>query len=229
MAAAELTKPEFRSVLLKSIGLTILLFIGVWIGLEQLFSLFVTPSLSGWPWLTTAVLWLMGTGVFIGAGFLLGPVSAIFAGLFLDDVAEHVEVANYPGQSVGRPLPIIQSVWLALRFTILVIFANLLALMLVLVPGINFAIFFLVNGYLLGREFFTFAAMRFRSEADAQRMRRENSTSVFLAGLVITGFMAVPILNLATPVFAAALMVHLHKAISGHLPDPALDIARRAA
>ena len=226
---AELTKPEFRTVLLKSIGLTILLFIGVWIGIEQLFSIFVTPSLSGWPWVTTAVLWLMGTGVFIGAGFLLGPVSAIFAGLFLDEVAEYIEAVNYPHEAAGRALPIAQSVWLAARFTILVIFANLVALILVLVPGINFAIFFIVNGYLLGREFFTFAAMRFRSEADTRSLRQTNSTSVFLAGLVIAGFMAIPVLNLATPVFAAAMMVHLHKALSGQKPDPALDIAKRAA
>lgn len=219
-AVAELTKPEFRSVLLKSIGLTILLFIGVWIAIEQLFSIFVTPSLSGWPWVTTAVLWLMGTGVFVGAGFLLGPVSAIFAGLFLDDVAEHVEAVNYPQDVPGRAMPIAQSVWLAARFTVLVVFANLVALILVLVPGVNFAIFFIVNGYLLGREFFTFAAMRFRSEGDVRLLHQANSTSVFLAGLVIAGFMAVPVLNLATPVFAAAMMVHLHKALSGRSPDP---------
>ena len=36
----------------------------------------------------------------------------------------------------------------------------------------------------------------------------------FLAGLVIAGFLAVPLLNLVTPLFAAAMMVHLHKMLS---------------
>jgi CysZ protein len=31
---------------------------------------------------------------------------------------------------------------------------------------------------------------------------------------VISAFLAVPLLNLLTPLFAAAMMVHLHKAIS---------------
>lgn len=213
-AARQLTAPKFRSVLLKSVGLTILLFLGVWIGAEAAVSTFVTPALAGWPWIATAVIWLMGAGVLLGAGFLLAPVSAIFAGLFLDEVAEVVEKNNYPEDGVGTAVPIGRTIWLTLRFLFLVVIANLIALILVLVPGINFAIFFFVNGYLLGREYFTFAAMRFVSEKEANQLRQQNSTNVFLAGLIIAGFMAVPILNLATPVFAVALMVHLQKAIS---------------
>ncbi len=89
----------------------------------------------------------------------------------------------------------------------------MIALLLLLVPGINIGAFFLVNGYLLGREFFEFAAMRFRSEADAKALRSKHAGTVFLAGLVIAAFLAVPLLNLLTPLFAAAMMVHLHKMI----------------
>jgi CysZ protein len=42
-------------------------------------------------------------------------------------------------------------------------------------------------------------------------MRRYFGGTVFMAGLIIAGFVAVPILNLATPLFAAALMARLHK------------------
>jgi CysZ protein len=160
------------------------------------------------------VVWLLGAGVFIGAGFLLAPVTALFAGLFLDDAAEHVEKTHYPQDLPGREVPLGRSLWLTIRFTLLVLFANLVALLLVLLPGINIAIFFLLNGYLLGREYFMFAAMRFRPEAEATRLRSHYSTYVFMAGLIIAGFMAIPVINLATPVFAAALMVHLHKALA---------------
>lgn len=218
-AVSVLTKPKFRSVLLKSIGLTVLLFIGVWIGVESFFSTFVTPALSGWPWVATIFIWLLGTGVIVGAGFLLAPVSAIFAGLFLDDVADFIEENDYPEDGIGEPVPIANAIWLSIRFLVLVVGANLLTLLLVPFLGLGFGLFFLVNGYLLGREYFTFAAMRFRSEVDAKLMRKRNSTTVLLGGLVIAGFMAVPILNLATPVFAAALMVHLHKRLTKQYPD----------
>ena len=103
---------------------------------------------------------------------------------------------------------------LSLKFLGVVVLGNFLALVLLLVPGVNIAAFFLVNGYLLGREFFEFAAMRFRSEAEAKAMRRRNAATVFLAGMVIAGFLALPLINLLTPLFAAAMMVHLHKMVA---------------
>ena len=158
---------------------------------------------------------------FVGAVFLLGPVTAVFAGIFLDEAAQYVEETWYGDEGPGRAVPLGQSLWLTARFTILVLFANLIALLLVLVPGINVAIFFLVNGYLLGREYFMFAAMRFRPEEEAAQLRANYSMPVFAAGMIIAGFMAIPFVNLATPVFAAAMMVHLHKALSGKSHDPA--------
>jgi CysZ protein len=103
---------------------------------------------------------------------------------------------------------------LSAKFLAVVILGNIVALFLLLVPGVNIAAFFLVNGYLLGREYFEFAAMRFRDEPEAKALRRRNFGTVFLAGLAIALFLAVPIVNLLTPLFAAALMVHLHKMVS---------------
>ena len=214
-SANEILKPRFRSVVWKSIGLTILLFFGMWLALDILVSTYVFPFLTGWPWVTTAIVWLLGAGVLIGAGFLLAPTTAVFAGLFLDDVAEHVEDTHYPHDRPGKAMSFGPSIWVATKFTLLVIGANMLALMLVLFAGMGIVVFFVVNGYLLGREYFQFAAQRFRGEKEANELRRRHGFSVFLAGLVIAGVMAVPILNLFTPVFAAGMMVHLHKAVSG--------------
>jgi len=76
-----------------------------------------------------------------------------------------------------------------------------------------------VNGYLLGREFFEFAAMRFRPPAEARAFRSKHSSTVFMAGLLIAGFLAIPFVNLLTPLFAAGLMVHLHKKVSKRDPS----------
>ncbi len=42
---------------------------------------------------------------------------------------------------------------------------------------------------------------------------------MFLAGLLLAAYLAVPLLNLTTPLFAAGLMVHLHKQLSRRDPQ----------
>jgi len=202
-AAVELFSPPFRSVFIKTLGLTLLALLALWAGLT---------SLLEW----TALPWLHGLlpGLPSWAGVLVAPVTAMVAGLFLDDIAEVVERTAYPADPPGRALPALRALVLAVRFLGVVILGNIVALLLLLVPGVNIAAFFIVNGYLLGREFFEFAAMRFRPEEEARALRREHAGTVFLAGLVIAAFLAVPLLNLLTPLFAAAMMVHLHKAVS---------------
>jgi len=221
-AASQLFSPEFRSVFVKTLGLTLLVLAALWLGLKELFEWLalpwldaLMPGLPDWAgWLGVIAAVVAGIGLALGLALLIAPVTAVVAGLFLDDVAETVERTDYPLDPPGTPVPVLRSIVLALKFFAIVVVGNLIALLLLLVPGINIAAFFLVNGYLLGREFFEFAAMRFRPEAEAKALRSRNSGTIFLAGLVIAAFLAVPLLNLLTPLFAAAMMVHLHKAIS---------------
>ncbi len=218
-AAGQLFSPEFRSVFVKTLGLTLLALVALWVGLQSLLEWLawpwletLLPGLPSWAgWLGTIVAGLL---LAIGMALLVAPVTAIIAGLFLDDVAAVVERTDYPNDPPGRAMPALRSLVLAIKFFGVVILGNIVALLLLLVPGVNIAAFFIVNGYLLGREFFEFAAMRFRPEADAKALRRKYAGTVFLAGLVIAVFLAVPLLNLLTPLFAAAMMVHLHKAVS---------------
>ncbi|RWF20704.1 MAG: sulfate transporter family protein, partial [Mesorhizobium sp.] len=215
--------PEFRSVFLKTLGLTLLALAALWFAISSLFEWLALPwidaLLPGLPaWAGLLGLIVAGIGLALGLALLIAPVTAIIAGLFLDDVADVVERTDYPGDPPGRAVPALRSLVLAVKFFGVVILGNIVALLLLLVPGINIAAFFVVNGYLLGREFFEFAAMRFRPEADAKALRRKYAGTVFLAGLVVAAFLAVPLLNLLTPLFAAALMVHLHKAVSAREP-----------
>jgi CysZ protein len=209
--------------LLKTLGLTLLALVALWFGLTGLVDWLalpwaetLLPGLPSWAgWLGGII---AGIVLAVGLALLIAPVTAIVAGLFLDDVAEVVERTDYPNDPPGRPVPALRSLVLALKFFGVVILGNIIALLLLLLPGVNLATFFIVNGYLLGREFFEFAAMRFRPEAEAKALRRKYAGTVFLAGLVIALFLAVPLLNLLTPLFAAAMMVHLHKAVSAREP-----------
>ncbi|MEM9279660.1 MAG: sulfate transporter family protein, partial [Pseudomonadota bacterium] len=196
-----------------------LLFFGVWLGLQSLVSAYLLPFIDGWVWLTSIVLWVLGAGVVIAGGFLLGPVTALFAGIFLDEIAEHVEQHHYAQDPPGKAMPLAPSILTAVKFGILVLFANLIALLLVWLAGFGVIIFFIVNGYLLGREYFQFAAQRFHSEKDVNQLCRKFGLEVFLCGLIIAAFMSVPLLNFLTPVFAAIMMVHLYKAVSSRQPE----------
>src|SRR5260370_1374607 len=85
--------------------------------------------------------------------------------------------------------------------------------------GPGFIAFFIGTAWLLGREYFELAAMRFRPPAEAKAMRKQNAATVFTAGLVIAAFVSIPIVNLATPLFGMAFMVHMHKRLSGPRPE----------
>jgi len=56
--------------------------------------------------------------------------------------------------------------------------------------------------------------MRFHPVAEAKRLRKTRQGSVFVAGLIIAAFVSIPIVNLATPLFGMALMVHVHKRLT---------------
>ena len=84
-----------------------------------------------------------------------------------------------------------------------------------LFAGFGVVIFFLATAWLLGREYFDLAAMRFRQPEEAKRLRKRHAATIYTGGLFIAAFVSIPIANLATPLFAMALMVHLHKRLEG--------------
>ena len=231
LSLINLFAPETRSVFWKVLGLTILVLVGLWLALRQTFVSVVwpwfavyMPDVPDWAgWLTLVAAIFAGVGLALALALLIAPITALIAGLFLDDVAEVVEKRDYSGDQAGQAMSLGHAIIGSLQFLGVVMAGNLLALLLLFVPGINLIAFFLVNGYLLGREFFEFAAMRFRTPPEARAFRSKHRGTVFLAGLLIAGFLAVPIVNLLTPLFAAGLMVHLHKKISRRDPTFRLE------
>jgi CysZ protein len=209
-AFQDLFTPPFRAVLFKCVAFTIGLLAVLIVGVEWTFGHFVQ-----WPdWIETTIQWLGGFALVAGSIFLIPPVTSLIAGLYLDDIAAVVEKQHYPADPPGRELPALQAVWLALKFFIVVLLVNLVALLLLLVPGVNLIAFYVGNGYLLGREYFELAAMRHLSAADAKRLRKANRLTVLLCGLVIAGLASVPILNLVTPLFATGFMVRVYKGLA---------------
>lgn len=226
LALVNLFASETRSAFWKMLGLTLLILVGLWFALRETFAYYIwpwfaafLPTMPEWTgWLTLIAAIAASIGLALGLALLIAPITALIAGLFLDDVAAVVEKRDYPNDPPGKELPLGQAIAGSIKFLGVVIVFNFIALLLLFIPGVNLIAFFMINGYLLGREFFEFAAMRFRSPEEARAFRAKHASTVLLAGMLIAGFLAIPFVNLLTPLFAAGLMVHLHKALSKRDP-----------
>lgn len=221
----QMLSPPFRMVLLKAIALTIALFVAVGVAIEAALSAF---TISDYPFVDTAVAILAGLGVIVGFVFLIGPVTGLFAGLFLDQVAEEVEKVHYPQDRPGQELSLMDGLVVALKFTGVLILVNIVVLMLAWFPVVNVIAFLVGNGYLLGREYFEMVGMRHMPPDEARAFRREHSGRVFVAGVVLAALAMIPFANLLLPLFATAFMVHVFKLIQRDT-DPAMVEVRRAS
>ncbi|WP_019223096.1 sulfate transporter family protein [Bartonella rattaustraliani] len=221
-ALQRLITPQYRSMILKALGITFVVLALLWLSMRQLFISYFwpwiahfLPGLPSWAgWLGFGMLIILNLGLALFMAFFIAPITAMIGGLFIDSAAEIIEKEDYQNEPVGQALPFGRSLILSLKFVILSLLGNGIAFLLFFVPGINLIAFYIINGYLLGREYFVFAAYRFRPEKEAHAFLRTHYITVFGAGLLIALFVSIPILNLATPLFAAAFMTHLHKMLS---------------
>ena len=225
-ALDQMFTPPFRAVLFKSVGLAIALLVVLVIVLFRLLGWLSDTGISwlemtmgSWAHGTLAVVgWIiavaLGVGLLAGAVLLVPAVTAVVASLFADEIAEIVERTHYPADRPGRALPLVRATIEGAKIALLAVAIYLLAAPFLLFAGIGVVLFFLATAWVQGRQYFELAAMRFHSVAEAKALRRIHQTTVFIGGLFIAGFVSIPILNLATPLFGTALMVHVYKRLA---------------
>jgi len=225
-ALGQMFTPPFRTVLWKSIGLAILLLILLAFGLHRLFAWLAgegahyLEGITG-PGMQTplhALLWALaitaGFGLVLGAIFIMPAVTAFVASFFSDEIAAEVEHAYYPADPPGVALPGMRATFEGVKTALLALLVYLFAAPFLLFAGFGFIIFFVANAFLLGREYFLLAAMRFHSVEEAKALRKRHHGTVVMAGAFIAAFVSIPILNLATPLFGMAFMTHMHKKLA---------------
>jgi CysZ protein len=230
-ALSQMFAPALRQVLLKAVGLALVLIVVIGIVMHRVLA---AGAEAGTNWAEqasgfaphaawTTIAWILsimaGLGIITGALFLMPAVTAFVGSFFVDEIAGAVEREHYPAEPAGRALPFFRALVEGIKIAALALLVYLCALPLVLFAGLGVIILFLANSYLLSREYFELAAMRFRPPREAKAMRKSNAIYVFLAGMFIAVFVSIPIVNLATPIFAMAFMVHLHKKLSGTRPE----------
>ncbi|MEM9853822.1 MAG: EI24 domain-containing protein [Pseudomonadota bacterium] len=224
-ALGQMTDPRFRGILWRGIGLTIALLIAAYAGLLWLVEWLtsepvILPGVGQVTWLGD----LLGLGslvfmIFLSI-FLMIPVASAITSLFLDEVADAVEARHYP--HLRRPDR--ASFWDGLRDTVnflgVLLAANILAFILyaLFAPAAPL-IFIAINGFLLGREYFTISAMRHLGREGARQKRGEHSGIIWAAGCLMAVPLMIPLLNLFIPILGAATFTHIfHRLERG--PDP---------
>ncbi|WP_171120313.1 EI24 domain-containing protein [Ruegeria sp. HKCCD7251] len=219
-ALGQIGDPKFRSVLFRGVGLTIVLLIAACAAAIWLINWLASGEIS-LPWIGV-VPWLNDvlnySGIFVVLVlpvFLMMPVASAIISMFLEEVAQAVEDKHYPALPSVRGILFSEGLRDAISFMGVLIVANLLALVLyaIFTPLAPF-IFWAVNGFLLGREYFTLAAMRRIGRDGARKLRAKHSATIWMAGTLMAIPLSVPLVNLVIPIIGAATFTHIYHKLS---------------
>ncbi|MEL7097203.1 MAG: EI24 domain-containing protein [Pseudomonadota bacterium] len=214
-ALGQIGDPRFRRVLLLGIALTIALLIGATAGLLALIDWLTADSIEA-P-IVGEITWLDDILSFAGVFtmlalsiFLMVPVASAITSMFLETVAQAVEDEHYRHLPPVQPIPFSDALRDTVNFLGVLIAANIVALFAyVFLPFAAIFIFWALNGFLLGREYYTLAAMRRVGRAEAKKRRSEHAGTIWLAGVLMAIPLTVPLVNLTIPIIGAATFTHL--------------------
>lgn len=207
-------EPAFWSVLAKALALSIPLFAGVlWLGLwgaEQL------PQ-TGWSWLDWAIDGVASLAAVLAAVIIFPALASMMMGLFVDEAAAAVEQRHYPQDPPGKAIGAWPGLVAGIRLAMIMLVVNALALPFYLAfiffPLLSVFLYYLVNGWLLKREYFELICLRHTTPEGFAALRRAGGLRLFLAGCAIAFVFTVPLVNLVAPLLGAGLMVHMYKDI----------------
>ena len=220
-ALGQIGDPRFRRVLGLGIVLTIALLIGASAGFVWLLNTLAgesafLPIIGEVRWLNDLVSWGSIFLMFFLSIFLMVPVASAITSMFLDEVAQAVEDKHYPHLPRTTPVPFGDALRDTVNFLGVLIGANILALFAyVLLPFAAMFIFWGLNGFLLGREYFMLAAMRRVGRDQAKVLRKQHIGTIWLAGTLMAMPLSIPFVNLFIPILGAATFTHLfHRLLS---------------
>jgi len=205
LAFVQLGDRAFRRPLVIGLAAAAGIFAALWIGLWLLLA---HTHLFAIGWLDTAIAALGELAAVALAVILYPAVAAAVTSLFLDQVVDAVEHRYYPGVPAPRRAGVGEQVATALRLLVVAVVLNLLVLPLYLLPAINLLVFYALNGYILGREYFELVAARRLDPAAVRREWRVHRWTSLAMGAVIAFLSTLPLVNLVAPLVGVAAMTH---------------------
>ena len=205
-ALNQMPDPAFRQAIGRTLLFSLLLFAGL---LYAAWWLLSETQLFSWGWLE-AIIDVLGWVAGLIAAFVLFPGAAlVIISFMLEPVARAVEAKHYPDLGPPRHQPVSEAVWIGLRYATIAVLLNLIFLPLYFVPVLNVFVFGVLNGYLLGREYFELIAPRRLEPASVRPMWKRYRGRLWIAGMIIALLLSIPFVNWIMPVAAAAFMLHI--------------------
>ena len=215
LAFKQLGERRTRSIMLWTILITLAISALLIAGASATFALL---ELSGIVFIDSALALFGGIAAALVAWLLFPVLAAEVLYLFIDEVADSVEERHYP--HLPKPTP--ASFWhyaiAGIRFALIMAFFNLLILPIALFPIANVIypiLYFIINGILLGREYFEIVAPRRMDFKAVRQKRRKHRIKLFVSGVVIALLFTIPLINLVAPIVATAFMVHIFHDLRG--------------
>jgi len=214
-ALSQIGDPRFRRVLLIGIGLAFSLLVGIYAAFLMMIGgigndSYTFPIIGEVTWLKDLISWSSFALMTFLSVFLMMPVASAITSMFLEDVAQAVEDRHYPHLPPAQKVGMVSAIRDTLNFLALLITANFFAVFLyILIPFASLFIFWALNGFLLGREYFQLAAMRRIGRKKAKALRKRHTGTIWLAGILMAMPLSIPLLNLAIPIIGAATFTHL--------------------
>jgi len=205
-ALNQIPDPAFRLAIGRTLLFSLLLFASL---LYAAWCLLSETQLFSWGWLEP-IIDVLGWVAGLVAAFALFPGAAlVIISFMLGPVARAVEAKHYPDLGPPRHQPVSKAVWIGLQFAVIALLLNLIFLPLYFVPVLNVFVFGVLNGYLLGREYFELIALRRLEPASVRPMWKRYRGRLWIAGMIITLLLSIPFVNWIMPVAAAAFMLHI--------------------
>ncbi|WP_425427749.1 EI24 domain-containing protein [Albidovulum inexpectatum] len=236
-ALGQLGDRHFLKILGLGVALSLALLVVCYVGLVQgldwlLPDALVLPWFGEITWIDSLISWGSLLLMLVLSVFLMVPAASMFTGLFLDTVADAVEARHYPHLPPASQVGVMDGLIDSINFFGVLAAVNVVALLLYLLVGpLAPLLFWAVNGYLLGREYFQVAAMRRLGRKGARELRKRHAGQIWLAGILMAAPLSIPLVNLVIPVLGAATFTHLFHRLNGtvrYAPDPADKKSARA-
>jgi CysZ protein len=206
---------EQRRFLLLSLGLALALLVVLWIAASALIA---GLHVSGISWLNSVINVLGSLAALMIAWTLFPAMATLVLGLFLDRVIASIERVHYPDLPPARRIGIGKAIASGLRLFLLALVLNLVLLPLYLLPGVNLVLYYGLNGYLVGREYFELIALRRMEPSEMRALWQRRRGQLVLAGAVIAFLLSLPFVNLVAPLTGAAFMLHLFEGLRRRAP-----------
>jgi CysZ protein len=202
-SVGELKDPFFWKIVTVCLLLTSILFAMFFGTLGIIVDSYLADS-----WFSWIIEWVGGALTLIMAYFLFPLTFPLITAMFLDAIASHVEKKHYREEKDIKLATFKRTIVPTIKFVLLSLTVNIICFPLYFTPVIGIFAYFIINGYLYGREYFQMIGLRYHDEKELKILRKGNKIALWVAGVLIVIGFTTPFVNLCAPIFATIFAVH---------------------